>query len=104
MTQTQTVSPQRVVRVIEPTIPIHETVKTEYRALRVAAYCRVSTKQEEQLHSYETQVKHYTDRINAEPGWILEGIYADRGITGTSYKKRDEFNKMIRRCSREKSI
>ena len=59
MVQAPTVSPPKVVRIIEPTIPIHETVKTTYRALRVAAYCRVSTKQEEQLHSYETQVKHY---------------------------------------------
>lgn len=102
MTQATTVSPPRVVRVIEPTIPIHETVKTQYRALRVAAYCRVSTKQEEQLHSYETQVKHYTERIQAENGWVLEGIYADKGITGTSYKKRDEFNRMIRRCRQGK--
>ena len=77
MVQATTVSPPKVVRIIEPTIPIHETVKTTYRALRVAAYCRVSTKQEEQLHSYETQVKHYTERIQAENGWILEGIYAD---------------------------
>ncbi|MDD5916898.1 MAG: recombinase family protein [Clostridiales bacterium] len=68
----------------------------------MAAYCRVSTKQEEQLHSYETQVKHYTERIQAENGWILEGIYADKGITGTSYKKRDEFNRMIRRCKQGK--
>lgn len=36
-----------------------------------AAYCRVSTKQEEQLNSYETQVRYYTDRINREPGWKL---------------------------------
>ena len=102
MVQATTVSPPKVVRIIEPTIPIHETVKTTYRALRVAAYCRVSTKQEEQLHSYETQVKHYTERIQAENGWILEGIYADKGITGTSYKKRDEFNRMIRRCKQGK--
>ena len=47
MVQATTVSPPKVVRIIEPTIPIHETVKTTYRALRVAAYCRVSTKQEE---------------------------------------------------------
>ena len=100
MVQATTVSPPKVVRIIEPTIPIHETVKTTYRALRVAAYCRVSTKQEEQLHSYETQVKHYTKRIQAENGWILEGIYADKGITGTSMKKRDEFNKLIRQCKR----
>lgn len=102
MVQATTVSPPKVVRIIEPTIPIHETVKTTYRALRVAAYCRVSTKQEEQLHNYETQVKHYTERIQAENGWILEGIYADKGITGTSYKKRDEFNRMIRRCKQGK--
>ena len=72
------------------------------RHLRVAAYCRVSTKQEEQLNSYETQVRYYTDRINREPGWKLAGIYADKGITGTSMKKRDEFNKLIRQCKRGK--
>ena len=102
MVQQQTAKAPKVVRVIEPTISVQETVNSTYRAMRVAAYCRVSTKQEEQLNSYENQVKHYTDRINAEPGWILEGIYADKGITGTSYKKRDEFNRMIRRCKQGK--
>ena len=102
MVQQQTANPKKVVRVIEPTISVQETVNSTYRAIRVAAYCRVSTKQEEQLNSYENQVKHYTDRINAETGWILEGIYADKGITGTSYKKRDEFNRMIRRCKQGK--
>ena len=29
--------------------------------IRVAAYCRVSTDQEEQQNSYATQVKHYTE-------------------------------------------
>lgn len=67
---------------------------------RVAAYCRVSTKQDEQLNSYENQVNHYTERIHREPGWKLAGIYADKGITGTSMKKRDEFNKLIRQCKR----
>ena len=70
--------------------------------MRVAAYCRVSTKQEEQLNSYENQVEHYTERINLENGWTLEGIYADKGISGTSVKNRDEFNRMIRRCKQGK--
>lgn len=74
----------------------------QYRQLRVAAYCRVSTKQDEQLNSYEVQVKHYTERIQSEPKWTLVGIYADKGITGTSIKKRDEFNKMIRKCKQGK--
>ena len=100
--QQTTVAPQRVVRVIEPTISVRESVKSQYRVLRVAAYCRVSTKQEEQLNSYENQVQHYTERINSENGWTLEGIYADKGISGTSVKNRDEFNRMIRRCKQGK--
>lgn len=91
-----------MVRIIEPTVSVRESVKTHYRVLRVAAYCRVSTKQEEQLNSYENQVEHYTERINSENGWTLEGIYADKGISGTSVKNRDEFNRMIRRCKQGK--
>ena len=100
--QQTAVAPQRVVRVIEPTISVRESIKNHYRVLRVAAYCRVSTKQEEQLNSYENQVEHYTERINSETGWTLEGIYADKGISGTSVKNRDEFNRMIRRCKQGK--
>lgn len=94
--------PKRVVRKIQPTVDTATQLKKEYRQLRVAAYCRVSTKQEEQLNSYEVQVKHYTERIQSEPKWTLVGIYADKGITGTSVKKRDEFNKMIRKCKQGK--
>lgn len=94
--------PTRVVRKIQPTVDTAKQLKKEYRQLRIAAYCRVSTKQEEQLNSYEVQVKHYTERIQSEPKWTLVGIYADKGITGTSIKKRDEFNKMIRKCKQGK--
>ena len=90
----------RVVKIIPATINIAEEVKSANRQLRVAAYCRVSTKQEEQLNSYEVQRNYYTNKINAEPKWTLVDIYADRGITGTSTKKRDEFNRMIRTCKR----
>lgn len=102
MEATAVQSPVRVVRKIPPTIDTAKQIKKEYRQLRVAAYCRVSTKQEEQLNSYEVQVKHYTERIQSEPKWTLVGIYADKGITGTSIKKRDEFNKMIRKCKQGK--
>ena len=90
------------VRTIPATVQPLNVYSTDYLLKRVAAYCRVSTKQEEQLNSYETQVRYYTDRINREPGWKLAGIYADKGITGTSMKKRDEFNKLIRQCKRGK--
>ena len=94
--------PQRTVRQIPATVDTANQVKKNYRPLRVAAYCRVSTQQEEQLNSYGVQVRHYTEQINAEPGWTLVGIFADKGITGTSVKKRDEFNKMIRQCKQGK--
>lgn len=97
-----TLQPKKVVRIIPPTVSTTETIKTAHRQIRVVAYCRVSTKQEEQLNSYDVQKRYYTERINAEPDWCFVGIFADKGITGTSVKKRDEFNKMIRLCKRGK--
>ena len=55
--------------------------------LRVAAYCRVSTDSDEQATSYEVQVEHYTEYIQKNPDWVLAGIYADDGISGTNTKK-----------------
>ena len=97
-----TIQPKRTVRQIPATAETAKQTQKQYRPLRVAAYCRVSTQQEEQLNSYAVQVRHYTERINAEPGWTLVGIFADKGISGTSVKKRDEFNKMIRKCKQGK--
>ena len=70
------------------------------RKLRVAAYCRVSTDNEEQLTSYTSQKEYYTQKIGENPDWEFAGIFADRGITGTSMKKRAEFNRMIAACKR----
>lgn len=99
---TQSTPPKKVVRTIPATINIQEEIRNAHRQLRVAAYCRVSTKQEEQLNSYETQYKAYTEKIHSEPGWTMAGIFADKGITGTSVKKRDEFNKLIQKCKKGK--
>ena len=66
--------------------------------LRVAAYCRVSTDSDEQETSYEAQCLHYTNFIENHEGWCLAGIYADEGISGTSTKKREQFNNMIADC------
>lgn len=93
---------QKTVKYIAPTITEKSDPKKSYRQERVAAYCRVSTKQDEQLNSYEAQKNYYTEKINREPKWCLAGIYADKGITGTSTKNRDAFNKMIRDCKRGK--
>ena len=66
--------------------------------IRVAAYCRVSTDSADQATSYESQVRHYTDYITTHPDWILAGVYADEGLSGTSTAKREQFNRMIADC------
>ncbi len=45
--------------------------------LRVCAYCRVSTGNEEQLNSYQSQLKYYDEKINSKSEWQFAGIYAD---------------------------
>lgn len=65
---------------------------------RVAAYCRVSTDSDEQATSYDAQIEHYTNYINGHPDWVLAGVFADDGISGTNTKKREEFNRMIDVC------
>ena len=67
---------------------------------RVAAYCRVSTDSEEQLNSYKAQKEYYTQEIEENPDWEMAGVFADEGLSGTSLKKRKEFNKMIAACKR----
>jgi len=58
--------------------------RDKYHQLKVAAYCRVSTEQEEQQNSYQVQISYYTDLINRKKEWTLAGIFADEGISGTS--------------------
>ena len=75
----------------------HKQVQPE-RKVRVAAYCRVSTEQEEQENSFKNQVEYYTRYIQGHPDYELAGIYADEGISGTNTKKREEFKRLIADC------
>ena len=67
---------------------IIEDLETSSVIRRVAAYIRVSTDNDEQTSSYELQKNYYTDYIQAQPGWVFVGIYADEGISGTSLEHR----------------
>ncbi len=62
---------------------------------RVAAYCRVSTDNEDQANSFESQQRYFKQYIEQNPDWELYEIFADEGISGTNTKKRKEFNRMI---------
>lgn len=62
---------------------------------KVAAYCRVSTDNEDQANSFESQQRYFRQYIERNPDWELYEVFADEGISGTSTKKRKEFNRMI---------
>jgi DNA invertase Pin-like site-specific DNA recombinase len=86
----------RAVTVIPATANnVSPITKTKVNRKRVAAYARVSTDNEEQLQSFEAQMDYYTKYIKANPDWIFVNVYTDEGISATSTKKRDGFNRMI---------
>ena len=87
--------------IVIPAVP-KNTGPAEQRQLRVAAYCRVSTKEEDQLNSYEAQKNYYTDKIMENKSWTMADIFADEGITGTSAKKRADFMRMMKWCKQGK--
>ena len=80
-----------------------KTSRVEFgKRIKVAAYCRVSTDDEDQLNSYRVQKDYYTRYIANNEKWEYVDVYADEGITGTQVKKRDEFLRMIKDCEKGK--
>ena len=80
------------------TIPASGPVRG--RKLRVAAYTRVSSDSDDQLHSFAAQNAYFTELITGNPEWELVDVYADEGITGTSAEKRDDFQRLLKDCRR----
>lgn len=85
--------PQRV-------IVIEASEQPQDLKLRVAAYVRVSSDSADQLNSFAAQNRYYTTLISGKENWSMVDIYADRGITGTSSKKRGDFQRLIADCRR----
>ena len=75
--------------------PEINSLKDNKKKLRVAAYCRVSTDEDEQLNSYQSMISYYKSVISENPDWVLYKIYADEGLTGTLIKDRTAFMQMI---------
>ena len=102
--------PTRTVRIIPASDTFHinqtpfsgndESGKSTSHPTRVAAYCRVSTEEDSQLNSYNSQIEYYTQYISSHPDWICAGIFADEGLSGTQTKNRKQFNRLLRKCRR----
>ena len=61
--------------------------------INCVVYCRVSTKNESQNLSFESQAEYYTEYVNSNPNWNLTKIYAEK-VSGTKIN-RTEFLKMM---------
>ncbi len=77
-----------------------EFIQTDWeeKPLRIAVYCRVSTESENQATSFTLQTKYYREFVAEHKNWILVDIYADEGLSATSYTKRDNFKRMLEEC------
>lgn len=90
-----------VVEQANPLLKLTDINKPSKR-LRVCAYARVSTDDEDQKNSYKAQVSYYTNKIMEHEDWDFVDVYTDEGISGTSIVKRTGFNKMIKMCKQGK--
>lgn len=84
---------KKKIKVIRPLSEIQATVPK----LKVCAYCRVSTEQEDQDTSYESQKQYYEKLIKSNPNWEFVKIYADKE-SGRSIKNRHSFIEMLEDC------
>lgn len=73
----------------------------ETRVLKVAAYCRVSSKSTAQKDSLLRQINSYIERIINHPNWEFAGIYYDFGKSGLRKKGRCRLEKMLKAVDKE---
>ena len=67
------------------------------RKLKVAAYARVSTDSEDQLNSFESQVKYYNEKITKNIEWSFVEVYADESISRFARNKTGTKNETTKR-------
>lgn len=89
-------------RMVEVIPVVVQSARLGEQKTHVAAYCRVSTFDESESGSFELQKQIYLEWIQNTPNWELAGIYADQGASGTSIKKREQFQQMLEDCRQGK--
>ena len=56
---------------------LNQERKRQNMKKRVAAYCRVSTDNDDQANSFESQQRYFRQYIERNPDWELYAIFAD---------------------------
>lgn len=75
----------------------HFNTPLQPKAVRAAAYARVSSGKDAMLHSLSAQISHYSEMIQKHPGWIYVGVYSDEARTGTR-EDRPGFQRLLQDC------
>lgn len=84
---------QGELKIIEPVSSVEKDASKN--KLRVGAYVRVSTQDDQQQGSFESQKLHFQREIEENPNYELAKIYEDQGISGTQIEHRRGFQEMI---------
>ena len=88
---------ERIVRKVEATRHMHTLAPLSMPTIRkTACYIRVSTLDESQDTSFQSQRAHFTELIENSPDMVFAGLYADDGISGTGTAHRQGFQNMVR--------
>ena len=75
---------------------LNQERKIQHTKRKVAAYCRVSTDNEDQANSFESQQRYFRQYIERNPDWELYEVFADEGISGTNTKKGKNLTAWLR--------
>lgn len=78
-------------------VKLDQATITPVKRKRVAAYARVSSGKDAQLHSLSVQISYYNNYIGSRGDWELAGIYGDEALTGTK-DGRPQFQKLLADC------
>lgn len=78
-----------------------QDIPIEAQRLRVAAYCRVSTRHEEQYHNLEAQIDYYTNFIKRNPNWEFVAVYSDIA-SGVRTANRPGYQQLMRDCTKRR--
>jgi hypothetical protein len=107
--QTETTSTATETRVVLPAnekaVIAQTTLQTSHllsslqfennRKLRVCAYCRTSTAEEQHISSLSRQIASYTYVIMTNPDYEFSGIYSDHAKSGLNITNRSGFQQML---------
>lgn len=70
-------------------------IEKKIKKIKACAYVRVSTKQDEQEESFDTQMRYWEGKLKSDPSLDFVGIFSDEGISGRKVEQRTGYQRMM---------